>query len=347
MSGTEGNGERIPDRGKGKERENRVNDKKQEEQSYEILLTKLLRLCYNPPARISRVDFLSMTADMNKREDRFEALRKKDETLIRLDERFGQTIRKYRQKAGIAIVDLSRLLGITPKAVSSWENGRAKPDADTINRLCRLLELPVTELFSLSGEEAFRGDERELLDAYRRLDEGGRSMALASVTAMAEEREEARLKELKESFRLFDFFDTPAAAGAGCAFGDSAPGYTFARLNPWNCNSDAIVRVSGRSMEPVYKNGDYVYLQYTRNVFPGDDVVCSTADGAVIKRVGREGLYSVNPDYPFGIRFEDDCVRIIGKVTGIVQPYEFAKEGEQTALSELFAYQVKQRIKKI
>ncbi|HFU4497072.1 TPA: helix-turn-helix transcriptional regulator [Streptococcus suis] len=81
---------------------------------------------------------------------------------------------------------------------------------------------------------------------------------------------------------------------------------------------DAIVRVSGPSMEPLYHNDDLVYVQFTEEAEDGTDVICSTADGAVIKRVKNKMLYSLNQDYPFGKKNEDDHVVVLGKVLGIV-----------------------------
>jgi len=39
-----------------------------------------------------------------------------------------------------------------------------------------------------------------------------------------------------------------------------------------------------------------------------------------IKRLGEEGPYSVNKDAPFTLTGEDDHVRIVGRVLGIVDP---------------------------
>lgn len=64
--------------------------------------------------------------------------------------------------------------------------------------------------------------------------------------------------------------------------------------------ADSIDRVSGASMEPLYHDGDLVYIQFTNGDSDGDDVVCTTADGAVIKRVKKHKLYSLNKALPYG-----------------------------------------------
>ena len=39
-----------------------------------------------------------------------------------------------------------------------------------------------------------------------------------------------------------------------------------------------------------------------------------------IKRLGEQGPYSLNSDFPFTLTSEDDHVRIVGRVLGIVDP---------------------------
>lgn len=90
------------------------------------------------------------------------------------------------------------------------------------------------------------------------------------------------------------------AAGAGNYIPVEPPTYCFLRKSDRNSQADAIVRVSGHSMEPVYHNDDMVYIEYSNAAEPGEDVVCSSADGCVIKRVDDDHtLYSLNDAYPY------------------------------------------------
>ena len=43
------------------------------------------------------------------------------------DYTFGNYIFEQRRKRGLSQTELADLLGVTNKAVSKWENGRAKP----------------------------------------------------------------------------------------------------------------------------------------------------------------------------------------------------------------------------
>lgn len=121
----------------------------------------------------------------------------------------------------------------------------------------------------------------------------------------------------------------------------------FAKKTPANEMADAIITVSGKSMEPIYHSGDLVYVQYTEECNPGDVVICSTDDGAVIKMVKEDRtLFSLNPAFPFGPHSEDNNVRVIGQVLGVVQYGDLPTQEEEGILQEIFYDEVREFHKK-
>lgn len=60
-----------------------------------------------------------------------------------------------------------------------------------------------------------------------------------------------------------------------------------------------------------------------------------TADGAVIKRMYNNKLYSLNPQYPYGEKGEDDHVQVIGKVLGTVSADEIPDAEDSAMLKDL------------
>ena len=114
------------------------------------------------------------------------------------------------------------------------------------------------------------------------------------------------------------------------------------RRTTQNLHADALVTVSGDSMEPVYRDGDVLYFRYAQSAPAGADVVCSTIRGAVVKRVSREGgLFSVNPARPFTMTSEADNVRIIGVVTGLARESDAPGAAEEARLREVFGEQLR------
>lgn len=258
----------------------------------------------------------------------------------------GRTIRRYRLNAGVGVKELAETLGVSATTIGYWESGRFSPSPEMMARLCRMFDIPAAEMLGLEESETTM-DEKNLLINYRQMSDLGKQLAFSAVNAMAEEERKNYEQELKENYRPFVLYSTPAAAGTGYGFSDFPTQCCFVKVNYRNMKSDAVVRVSGRSMEPLYRDGDMVYLKYTQDIMQGDDVVCSTQDGAVIKRMGKGKLYSLNADYPFGQKYEDDHVRVIGKVMGVVLPEELAQEKDRHFLNEVYCYEVKQMLKKI
>ncbi len=64
--------------------------------------------------------------------------------------KIGKFIAECRKKNNLTQMQLAEKLGITDRAVSKWENGKAMPDSSIMLDLCNELKISVNEL--LSGE---------------------------------------------------------------------------------------------------------------------------------------------------------------------------------------------------
>ena len=69
------------------------------------------------------------------------------------DYEFGNYIFKKRQETKLSQSQLADILGVTNKAVSKWENGKAKPTTDTLRKMAALWQIPIDELLKLKGDE--------------------------------------------------------------------------------------------------------------------------------------------------------------------------------------------------
>ena len=65
------------------------------------------------------------------------------------DHKFGNLLYERRRLAGLSQSQVARLVGVSDKAVSKWENGKAKPSTDALRRLAALFQVPVEELLRL------------------------------------------------------------------------------------------------------------------------------------------------------------------------------------------------------
>ncbi len=69
------------------------------------------------------------------------------------DYSFGNYILALRNAAGLTQAELAAELGVTNKAVSKWEVGRAKPGTETIRRLAALFHVSADELLRQTAEK--------------------------------------------------------------------------------------------------------------------------------------------------------------------------------------------------
>lgn len=233
--------------------------------------------------------------------------------------------------------ELAELLGTSRNTITNWENDRSLPTASAIRDLSQILGIPLYELFALSNDEIPSPHEAELLKQYRQLSDLGQKVTDRMVASILQEEIDIRDSHLREQYFLLPLESTPAAAGSGCDFVEIAPEYRFIKKNRYNASADALIRVSGASMEPIYHDGDMVYIKYSRTADDGNDVICSTADGAVIKRLRDRKLFSLNQDLPFGEKSEDDHVVILGIVLGVVGSDDLPDEADLSVLEVLKA----------
>lgn len=69
------------------------------------------------------------------------------------DYKFGNYIFELRSRAGLSQSELAAEVGVTNKAVSKWEVGKAKPSVDMIRKLAALFHISVDELLNRREEE--------------------------------------------------------------------------------------------------------------------------------------------------------------------------------------------------
>ena len=75
----------------------------------------------------------------------------------------GKMIRKHRQIVGLSIEGLALSAGITPNYLGDVERGQKKPSLDTIERLLTVMNVSLSDFFSIQ-EESVVNIERTKVD---------------------------------------------------------------------------------------------------------------------------------------------------------------------------------------
>ena len=253
---------------------------------------------------------------------------------------FGERIKVFRKEAGYSQKEIAEKMKVTRNTVINWEAGKYKPDADLFPALCDILDITLNDLFGIHPEERFTPHEKSLIEQYRQISRGGQRIIDHVIRDILEEELRSVETRLDESIIMLDQISTRAAAGAGYDFSDiPVEDYCFVFRDDRNKHADGIIRIKGASMEPVYRDGEAVYVRYADSAEIGDDVICSSSAGLHIKRLGEDGVYSLNTDYPF---LPESEVKIIGKVLGIVSSRDYPNRAEMDSLQEIRADEIRE-----
>ena len=87
--------------------------------------------------------------------------------------KIGKFIAECRKKQNLTQSQLADKLGITDRAISKWENGRAMPDSSLMLDLCIILNISVNELLSgevIDMESSNEKNEQLLLDMAKEVE---------------------------------------------------------------------------------------------------------------------------------------------------------------------------------
>jgi len=250
----------------------------------------------------------------------------------------GAALKNARVRADLSQEELAGMLGITRNTVINWESNRNKPDVDMLLRLCAALRISIHDLFP--DDSPLTAEERALISNFRAMKPETQELARAAVFAMLEREQAIRADLLRDSFKVVRLESgslSAGTAGNGSRFTDDGAIPFFLRRSDRTARADAVIRISGHSMNPVYRDGDYVYFQRTDSASPGEDVIIAWAGEQYVKRMDSEGkLFSLNPDYPFRYEGSGDDIRIMGRVLGIVSSADRAEKEDLPLLEELF-----------
>ena len=87
--------------------------------------------------------------------------------------KIGKFIAECRKKQNLTQSQLAEKLGITDRAISKWENGRAMPDSSLMLDLCSILKISVNDLLSgevIGMENSNKKNEQLLLDMAKEVE---------------------------------------------------------------------------------------------------------------------------------------------------------------------------------
>ena len=233
----------------------------------------------------------------------------------------GLRIKEARQAKNLKQDELAELIGAKSGAVvSSWENGKAKPDCLTIQKVCEVLEISPNHLLGYNDSaDAVTNIEMAMVRKYRLIDEFGKQAVDAVLNIEYERAYSSRPKKTKARLLKLDFYDYPASAGTGNFLETQKPDSILVKECEAAEDADYIIPISGDSMEPTFHDGDKVFVEKCDSVAIGEIGIFVINGEAYIKELGESGLISHNSAYKM-IKFGTmDSVYCCGRVLGVVE----------------------------
>ncbi len=246
---------------------------------------------------------------------------------------YGEIIRNCRRKKGMSQEELGALANVGKNAVGAWEAGRSRPDLSSVPVICETLGIPIHEFFGIQEVSEKRKERRipdenvlPFTDRFSQLNEYHRQVILREMDVLIDMQEKlpVPVRKLVQIYRN----DLAACAGPSWGIGEDAGEPVWLYEDNVTSRADEIIRVSGNSMEPRYHDGDQVLVQHTANIRPGEIGIFVTGDMGYIKEFRKEGLRSLNPEYPLMRFSEMEEVRCIGRVIGTMRKDMYASNAD-------------------
>ena len=240
-----------------------------------------------------------------------------------------ERIRYYRERAGMEQKALAGKIGITPNAVSNWENGRGRPDLNLVPDICEALQITMYELFGAEEPAGqYTASEQILIGQYRELTPGNRVVAERMMDALLQVQSAERVPRICK----LTYYEKALSAGFGDPTefeGEGRPLYLYASREV--DRADCVFSVGGDSMEPRYHDGDMVLVSRipdAPDLQPGETGAFISGNETYIKIYEKDGLHSLNPAYETMHFDGGNRVYLIGRVTGILDPSLLASEAD-------------------
>ena len=233
----------------------------------------------------------------------------------------GLRIREARLAKHLKQDELAVLLEVSSySVVSKWEVGKAKPDCETLKRLCQILEVSPEYLLGVGKVVNYpTTDEWDILNKFREIDIFGKNAVKAVIDAEYQRNFAVRPKSKKPRMLRLDFYNYPASAGTGNFLDDETPDEIWVKECDEAEAADYVIPISGDSMEPTFHDGDKVFVEKCDTVQEGEIGIFVLNGDAYIKELGERCLVSHNEAYkPIKVG-SHDSIFCCGKVLGVVE----------------------------
>ena len=228
----------------------------------------------------------------------------------------GQTIREIRKRKGLTQKQLSELTGLKQNTISNHENGNRSIDEVDIHVYSNALGVSPKELF-----DSYKESSDNLTEIYNQLNSERQTKVYDFATEQLKEQNKVvnindYIEEESEWYEV-KFYGS-VSAGTGLYLDDEQVETISFGADMIPTGTDFCLKVNGDSMDPMFHDGDYVFIKRETDFRNGSIGVVIVNGDAYLKKlyVNEESitLVSLNKKYKDIIVSNEDTIKYVGTV---------------------------------
>ncbi|HCY8319043.1 TPA: helix-turn-helix transcriptional regulator [Staphylococcus aureus] len=227
----------------------------------------------------------------------------------------GNKIRYYRTKLNLTQDQLGEKLNTKKATISNYETGYRTPKQDDLFEIAHILNISIDDLFPARNSK-----KNDITSIYNKLTPPRQENVLNYANEQLEEQNSKGDNVV--DINSYKQEKTPVnvngcvSAGVGERLHDETL-FTEMVKAPIPAH-DLALKVNGDSMEPMFKDGEIIFIEKTHNIKNGQIGIFIIEEEAYVKKVfvedDRLTLVSLNKEYDDLHFYRNESVRLIGKV---------------------------------
>ncbi|CAC9352580.1 CI-like repressor, phage associated [Staphylococcus aureus] len=226
----------------------------------------------------------------------------------------AKNIRKFLNDSNMSQKKLAELINIKPSTLSDYLYLRSNPSHGVIQRIADVFEVGKSDI------DTTYKDDNDITSIYNKLTPPRQENVLNYANEQLEEQNSKGDNVV--DINSYKQEKTPVnvngcvSAGVGERLHDETL-FTEMVKGPIPTH-DLALKVNGDSMEPMFKDGEIIFVEKTHNIKNGQIGIFIIEEEAYVKKVfvedDRLTLVSLNKDYDDLHFYRNESVRLIGKV---------------------------------
>lgn len=226
----------------------------------------------------------------------------------------AKNIRKFLNDSNMSQKKLAELINIKPSTLSDYLNLRSNPSHGVIQRIADVFEVGKSDI------DTTYKDDNDITSIYNKLTPPRQENVLNYANEQLEEQNSKGDNVV--DINSYKQEKTPVnvngcvSAGVEERLHDETL-FTEMVKGPIPTH-DLALKVNGDSMEPMFKDGEIIFVEKTHNIKNGQIGIFIIEEEAYVKKVfvedDRLTLVSLNKDYDDLHFYRNESVRLIGKV---------------------------------